>query len=82
MKSLSLLAPVLRAPDLEKSFTLQVDASNVGIGAVLLQEGPQGIDHPVSYYSRKFNSHQANYSTNEREALSFFSFAGNILMCI
>ena len=40
---------------------------------MLLQEGPQGIDHPVFYYSRKFNSHQANYSTSEKEALALLS---------
>ena len=50
IKSLLLSAPVLKAPDFEKPFKLQVDASDVGIGAVLLQESQQGIDHPVSYY--------------------------------
>ena len=73
IKSLLLSAPVLKAPDFEKPFKLQVDASDVGIGAVLLQESQQGIDHPVSYYSRKFNSHQANYSTSEKEAFALLS---------
>ena len=58
IKSLLLSAPVLKAPDFDKSFKLQVDASDVGTGAVLLQEGLQGIDHSVCYYSHKFNSHQ------------------------
>ena len=49
IKSLLLSAPVLKAPDFEKPFKLQVDASDVGIRAVLLQESQQGIDHPVSY---------------------------------
>ena len=49
---------------------MQVDASDVGIGAVLLQESQQGVDHPVSYYSQKFNNHQANYSTSEKEAFA------------
>ena len=73
MKSLLLSVPVLRAPDFEKPFKLQVDTSDVGIEAVLLQEGPQGIDHPASYYSRKFNSHRANYSTSKKEALALLS---------
>ncbi len=51
-------------------FKLEVDASAVGAGAVLLQEDTNSIDHPVSYFSRKFNKHQLNYSTIEKEALA------------
>ena len=70
IKSLLLSAPVLKAPDFDESFKLQVDASDIGIGAVLLQEGDQGIDHPVCYFSHKFNKHQINYSTTEKETLA------------
>ena len=63
-------SPVLRAPNFEKQFKLAIDASDNGIGAVLLQSGENEIDHPVSYYSRKFNSHQRNYSTVEKETLA------------
>ena len=55
IKSLLLTAPVLKAPDFDKPFKLQVD---VGVGAVLLQESPWGIDHLVSYYLQKFNHQQ------------------------
>ncbi len=44
-------------------FKLQVDASQVGAGAVLLQTGENGLDYPVSFFSRKFNTYQ-------KEALS------------
>ncbi len=63
-------APVLMAPDCAQSFKLEVDASAVGAGAVLIQEDANGIEHPISYYSRKFNKHQLNYSTIEKEALA------------
>ena len=62
-------SPVLRAPNFEKQFKLAVDASDNGVGAVLLQSDDDTIDHPVSYYSKKFNSHQRNYSTVEKETL-------------
>ena len=63
-------APVLATPDISQPFKLEVDASAVGTGAVLLQEDAQGIDYPVSYYSRKFNKYQSNYSTIEKETLA------------
>ena len=38
--------------------------------AVLLQEDNNSIDHPVCYFSKKFNEHQKNYSTIEKECLA------------
>ena len=66
-----LSGPVLKAPDFQKQFKLFVYASDVSIGAVLLQEDPSGVDHPVCYYSKKLNCHQRNYSTSERNLLHF-----------
>ena len=63
-------SPVLIAPNYDKPFKLAVDASDMGIGSVLLQEGDEGIDHPVCYFSKKFNKHQVNYSTVEKETLA------------
>nr|XP_033964367.1 uncharacterized protein LOC117465577 [Pseudochaenichthys georgianus] len=70
LKGILCCTPVLSAPDFSKPFKLEVDASEVGTGAVLLQEDAQAIDHPVSYFSRKFNKHQLKYSTIEKEALA------------
>ena len=53
LKAILKSAPVLLAPDFNKCFKLAVDASDVGIGAVLLQEDHNGIDHPVCYFSKK-----------------------------
>ena len=70
VKLLLCSAPVLSAPDFKKPFKLEVDASGTGAGAVLIQEDIHGIDHPVSFFSRKFNRYQLNYSTIEKEALA------------
>ena len=70
LKGILCCTPVLSAPDFSLPFKLEVDASAVGAGAVLLQEDEQGINHPVSYFSRKFNKQQLNYSTIEKEALA------------
>ena len=61
---------VLLAPNFAKEFTLAVDASDTGTGNVLMQEDGHGADHPINYFSKKFNKHQKNYSTIEKECLS------------
>lgn len=62
--------PVLSAPNFVVPFKLEVDASAYGMGRVLLQENADGVDHPICYFSKKFNKHQVNYSTIEKEALA------------
>jgi len=47
---------------------LQTDASNDGIGAVLLQE-ESGVKHPVAFASRKLLTRESHYSTIEKECL-------------
>lgn len=69
-KGLLCSTPVLAAPSFEKPFTLEVDASARGAGAVLLQADLSGVDHPVCYFSRKFSKCQTNYSTIEQEAFA------------
>ena len=70
VRSLLCSAPVRAAPWFDQSFRLQVDASHVGAGAVLMQEDDRGIEPPVCFFSGKFNSYQLNYSTIEKEALA------------
>ena len=61
--------PVLKLPDITKQFTLRTDASDTGLGAVLLQEH-DGKLFPVSYASRKLLDRERNYSTIEKECLA------------
>ncbi len=70
VKSLLCSSAVLAAPCFDRSFSLQVDASQVGAGAVLQQGDEEGVVRPVSFFSRKFNSYQLNYSVVEKEALA------------
>ncbi|WP_435325966.1 Ty3/Gypsy family RNase HI domain-containing protein, partial [Klebsiella pneumoniae] len=62
--------PILRAPDFDRPFVIAVDASRVGVGAVLFQSDDNGIEHPVSYFSKKLSRAQRNYSTIEQELLA------------
>ncbi|CAM4714329.1 unnamed protein product [Lepidochelys kempii] len=61
--------PVLIAPDFNKEFILQTDASEVGLGAVLSQMvGDE--EHPIPYLSRKLLLREQKYAVVERECLA------------
>ena len=62
--------PVLQSPDWTKSFKLSVDASDLGVGAVLSQKDVNDEEHPVAYFSKKLTDAQKKYSTIEKETLS------------
>ncbi len=70
VKRLLMSYPVLITANYDEQFSLFVDASDVGAGAVLTQLGSDGLDHPISFYSKKFNKHQRNYATIEKECFS------------
>lgn len=61
--------PILHLPDVNREFVLRTDASNTGIGAVLLQEF-DGEKFPIAYASKKLLPREQAYSTIEKECLA------------
>ena len=61
--------PITKLPNLNEPFVLRTDASEYGIGAVLLQ-AEDDILKPVSFASRKLNAAESNYSVMEKECLA------------
>jgi len=66
--SLSNMAEVY-LPDLNHPFLIQSDASDIGLGAVLLQE-KDGIRYPVWFASRSLKPAETRYSVSEKECLA------------
>ena len=69
IKSALITAPVLHLADVSKPFRIHTDASDIALGAVLLQEYDDNW-HPVAYASRKLSPAEKNYTIMERETLA------------
>lgn len=67
LKSKLAQSPILHLPDISRPFILRTDASDDGVGAVLMQEF-DGLKFPVAYASKKLLSAQRNYSVSEKES--------------
>ena len=69
-KYLTTEGDVLALPNVDKTFIVECDASDYGVGGVLLQEQEDGKRRPISYFSKHMSKAEMNYSVSERELLS------------
>lgn len=65
LKQALVQAPVLGLPDFTKPFMIETDASDLGFGAVLMQEG-----HPIAYLSKPVCQKNQALSTYEKECMA------------
>ena len=75
-KHLISTAPVLQYYDLSKPVTLQVDASEEGVGGALLQPNSEGRLQPVAYTSNSLNATEQRYPQIEKECLAICNAFG------
>ena len=64
-------APILQVPDPDRQFVVEVDASEVGVGAILSQRA--AVDqklHPCAFFSRRLTPAERNYDIGNRELLA------------
>ncbi|KAL5211653.1 hypothetical protein ABZP36_022500 [Zizania latifolia] len=65
LKQSLVTAPILALLDFSRQFVVETDASDMGLGAVLSQDG-----HPVAYISKAIGSRTKGLSTYEKECLA------------
>jgi len=56
---------VLTVPDFSKQFVIETDASDCGMGAVLMQD-----NHPISYLSKALCDKNKGLSNYEKECIA------------
>jgi hypothetical protein len=64
LKEAMMNTPVLGLPNFNKEFVVETDACDIGIGAVLTQDG-----HPIAYMSKALSPKHKALSTYEKEFL-------------
>ncbi|ETE61804.1 Retrovirus-related Pol polyprotein from transposon 17.6, partial [Ophiophagus hannah] len=71
LKQAFMKEPILKHTNPHRPFVVEADVSNVAVGAVLLQAHVfSGTLFPCTYYSRKLNSSERNYTIWEKELLA------------
>ena len=63
-------APVLAYPDPNKEYLLKMDASKLGLRAVLSQKQSDGRYHPVAFKSRALHGAEINYHSTKLKFLA------------
>ena len=61
--------PILKIPDFDRPFVLRTDASDTGLGAMLLQKYDD-VYFPVAFASKRLPKAQMAYTVVERECLA------------
>jgi transposase InsO family protein len=72
LKSAFVSAPVLQHFNPSLPLTVETDASDYAVAAILSATLPSGELHPVAFHSRTLSPTELNYDTHDKELLAIF----------
>jgi len=70
LKQVFTTKPVLAAPDLDREFRVEADASNYATGGVLLMKCSDEKWRPVTFISKSLSDTERNYEIHDKEMLA------------
>ena len=70
LKAIFITEPILAQFDWDRETVVETDSSGWSTSGVLSQYSDDGLLHPVAYYSKKMNAHEANYEIHDKELLA------------
>ena len=70
LKEIFITRPVLAAPDLDKEFRVEIDASNYTTRGVLSIKYSDELQRPVTFISKSLSDTKRNYKTYNKEMLA------------
>jgi len=70
LKQVFMTKPVLAAPDLDKEFRVETDASNYATGGVLSMKCSDEKWRPVIFISKSLSDTERNYEIHDKEMLA------------
>jgi len=70
LKGVFTIKPVLVAPDLDKEFRVEADASNYATGGVLSMKCSDNLWRPVAFISKSLSDTKKNYKIHDKEMLA------------
>ena len=70
LKGVFTTKPVLAAPDLDKEFRVEANASNYATGGVLSMKCSDEMWRPVAFISKSLSDTERNYKVHDKEMLA------------
>ena len=74
LKGVFTTKPVLAAPDLDKEFRIEADASNYTTGGVLSMKCSDNLWRPVAFISKSLSDTKRNYEIHNKEMLAVIRY--------